>query len=171
MCVPGYAFNNVGICTMCPYGSQPSSDQSTCVCSSSTQYFNQSSFNCTQCPANSYANQSSCVCFPGYIIISGSCAPPSQNCSINQIINGDKCMCVPGYAFNNAGICTMCPSGSQPSSDQTTCTCNSRTQYFNLSTFTCSQCPPNSYASQMTCVCSPGYTLISGNCVSSQTCK
>jgi proprotein convertase subtilisin/kexin type 5 len=172
ICIPGYAFNAYGVCTTCPLGSQPSSDQSTCTCTSSSQYFNQTSFACFQCPPNSHADQSNCLCNSGYVVINGSCVPSSQTCQSNQILSGNKCICLPGYAFNAYGVCTICPLGSQPTFDQSTCTCTSTTQYFNQTSFACFLCPSNSHANQSNCLCNSGYVVINGSCVpSSQTCQ
>jgi hypothetical protein len=136
MCIPGYAFNNQAICTMCPSSSQPSTDQTTCVCITNTQYFNQTTFSCSQCPPNSHADQTNCICNQGYTFFNGSCVP-TPVCQAHQILSGDNCTCIPGYAFNYYGICTMCPSGSQPSPNQTKCICSSITQIFNPISFIC----------------------------------
>jgi hypothetical protein len=73
-------------------------------------------------------------------------------------------MCIAGYAFYY-GVCTMCPVGSQPTSDQTRCTCGFN-KIFVPVTFSCLNCFYNSYpnADQLSCLCNQGYSSVLSTC-------
>jgi hypothetical protein len=62
--------------------------------------------------------------------------------------------------------------GSTPSADQSRCICPLN-QIFDLNSFTCSQCPQNSYSSRdgVNCLCNNGYNNVSGSCISSSVCS
>jgi hypothetical protein len=172
VCSSGYAFNNNGSCSACPSGSTASADQSRCVCAAN-QMFNPNSFTCVTCPPNSgpSSDKSMCICNPGFSVVNNNCVQTS-NCQANQVMNGTKCVCIQGCAFNSNGGCSVCPSGSTPSADQSQCLCGPN-QIFMMSSFTCSTCPPNSApnSNQTSCLCMNGYIAMNGACVPSQTCQ
>jgi hypothetical protein len=170
MCNPGYAFR-FGACTLCPANSVPSQDQSICICPLG-QIFVPNSFTCSQCPLYSYASndQLGCICNQGYNYVNGNCITKTT-CANNQQFIGGRCQCISGFAFFN-GACTQCSNGSVPSADQTRCSCGLN-QVFDVNSFTCFQCPQNSYSSRdgLNCFCNNGYNNISGSCVSSTVCS
>jgi hypothetical protein len=77
---------------------------------------------CVTCPFNSVYNDNTqtCDCVTGFFTSqSGVCAP---KCATNEVydINLLSCVCLEGLGRIN-GVCTICPTGTQPTADGSGC--------------------------------------------------
>ena len=128
VCTSGYGILN-GVCNICP-----------------SNYFISSGY-CVTCPVNSVLSKTTnkCECSEGfYTNQAGICA---RKCGTNELYdnNSGLCLCINGLARVN-GVCTVCPSGSTPTADGSSC----------------NMCGANEEWSGGSCVCKKGYAYNSG---------
>lgn len=167
--------NYNGFCSKCPSGALWSSQTNSCifVCGQNAIYSNSanscvcnpgygilnsqcqacpnnyfiSNGYCVTCPVNSALNPSSnnCDCLTGfYTNQAGIC---TQKCGTNEDYDpiSQQCACLSGLGRVN-GVCTVCPAGSRPAADGSSC----------------SICGNNEQLVGGVCVCQAGFALNSG---------
>ena len=170
-CAPGFTNYN-GVCSQCPPGAFFSSASSRCVfvCGQNAVYsaaanacicvsgYGLFSGQCQQCPSNYFISNGYCVtcpvnsaynpktlscdCASGYFTNQfGIC---TQKCGTNEVYNMTTmdCRCLQGLGRVN-GVCTVCPIGTQPTADGSSC----------------SICGANQQLANGVCVCQPGFAL------------
>lgn len=65
------------------------------------------------------------------------------SCGENQVWKDDKCVCTAKYAWYN-GNCRVCPTGSIPNEDQSSCICESNSALYSSDKNLCISCPTGS---------------------------
>lgn len=152
------------VCRVCPAGSAPNVDKTTCLCNDPKQIFVLASNQCQNCPANSAPNNldTECLCNAGYSKSGSSCI---SNCPADATPNSQgQCICSGGKIFN-AGQCittTSCPDRSTFNTATLSCVCNSRNE--NIIDGRCQPCGANSVWNKDKCVCNTGFFLIGAEC-------
>lgn len=137
-CLQGLGRVN-GTCQLCPSGSTPASDGSSC----------------SICGVNQALVGGICACQQGYAFNSAGVCIACASLQNGFLVNGICAVC-PGSMIYNGNSC-VCPVGkiAQGSS------CLSQCQSDEVldSKGNCYTCQTNQVISQGTCVCAPGYTL------------
>ncbi|EFO61161.1 High cysteine protein [Giardia lamblia P15] len=121
-------------------------DQTCLTCSGGQKVLLDGTSCGADCPENSAANPSVCVCNPGYNLNSGKTA--CEKSSNTECAQGLK----------DAGCLTCTEAGH----DQTCLTCSGGQKVLLDGTSCGADCPENSAANPSVCVCNPGYNLNSG---------
>ena len=144
-CVLGLGRIN-GACQLCPAGSTPSSDGSSCSACKENQILVNGQCVCQQGFAfNSAQVCSACSTLPNGFLINRICAV----CPGNMIYNGNSCACPQGKIAQGSLCISQCQNDELLDSDGN-----------------CFTCGLNQVISNGQCICSTGYTLSScGVCV------
>ena len=135
ICTDGYDF--LGTClNLCPLNSITINDPPRCICNKNFTYFNGKCV--LNCPINTYSNND--TYFPQCIYFAIIFLPQISNIST-----------------------TSCPINAKMNIDDQICYCNQ--EYFKMSFYCLSACPPYYIANENICTCSKGYYEFFGQCV------
>lgn len=96
-CIVGYSWWGQA-CRSCPTSAKPSTDQRTCVCTSSTAIYIADTNICLECGANASPNaqRTACQCNPGFFLKDNQCISQIQ-CEFNQDLINGACVCKFGW--------------------------------------------------------------------------
>ena len=111
-CNNGYQLLPNGSCSLCPVGTESSSDKKSCVQCSAGKYRSSSMSSCATCVAGTESNAdfSACICTLGKYLTNGTCV----DCAVGTEPVADRTACTACSAgkfrpVKDFGTCQLCP--------------------------------------------------------------